>query len=62
MKATKEFEYHVDGNHLSTFKPGDDVPEIAHAYAIKNGFCEKAKPAPQNKAKQETQRQVKTAK
>ena len=62
MKAIKEFKYHVDGNKLSTFKPGDDVPELVHAYALKNGFCEKAKPAPQNKAKQATQRQVKKSK
>lgn len=59
MKASKEFQYYLDGNTLTSFKEGDEVPEIALNYALKHGFCEKSKPAPQNKAKQPIKRQVK---
>lgn len=51
MKASKEFSYYINGNTQSVIAVGDDIPVIAQAFAEKNGYAEKAKPAPQNKAK-----------
>lgn len=55
MKATKTFKFALDGNTVTTFMPGDDIPEIAQLYAEKNGFSEKSKPAPTNKARKAPQ-------
>lgn len=51
MKALKTFDYYLDGNRKSTIKEGESVPEIAHEYALKNNLAEKAKSAPETKAK-----------
>lgn len=65
MKALKDFQYSLDGNTVTTFKEGEEVPEIAQPYAKKNGIIQydvpqqkkaqapanKAKRAPENKAK-----------
>jgi len=51
MKAIKKFNYMVDGNIYSEIQAGEDVPEIARDYAVKNNFAEKSKPAHANKAK-----------
>ncbi len=40
MKATKTFSYHVDGNHKTIINEGDDIPEVAQEYAVKNELCE----------------------
>jgi hypothetical protein len=50
MKASKSFKYCVDGNNTAEINQGDEVPEIAQAYALKNGYSEKATQPPQNKA------------
>jgi len=57
MKALKDFQYSLDGNTVTTFKEGEEVPEIAQPYAKKNGFVQddvqqqKKAQAPANKAK-----------
>lgn len=55
MKALKEFNYSLDGNTVTSFKPGDEVPEIAIPYAQRHGMVEatasQQKKAPANKAK-----------
>lgn len=65
MKASKEFKYSLDGNTVTTFNIGDDVPAEALNYAKNYGLVEvespqekqtqqpanKAKRAPANKAK-----------
>ena len=59
MKASKEFNYYVDGISMQNIKVGDEIPEVAVEYAVKNGFAAqedktsvqtKAKKAPVNKS------------
>jgi ribosomal protein L14E/L6E/L27E len=50
MKAIETFKYCVDGNNITEIKEGEEVPEIAQAYALKNGYSEKSESAPENKA------------
>ena len=52
MKASKKFNYYVDGNELATIDEGEEVPEVAQKYASDNGYAEKQKPEHANKAKQ----------
>lgn len=59
MKAIKDFDYYLNGNVKARIQDGDDIPEVAQEFAIKNGFAEKAKPAPQNKAKRKPQAKAK---
>ncbi|MGJ8680511.1 hypothetical protein [Paraglaciecola sp.] len=51
MKALKEFKYHLNGNSLTVISEGEDIPEIAQEYAMKNGYAEEAKKTPANKSK-----------
>jgi hypothetical protein len=52
MKAIKSFSYHLDGNNPTLIAEGETIPDIAQPYAVKNGYAEKAKQPPLNKAKQ----------